>query len=1717
MLHKKSLHYLWRCLFVMGLTVAGLGALDARPVAGQSPLPPWYSAWQEISARAAADLLVVRVYYGDAATLQKLAAQNEPWEVNRDEEYAIFDVTRDEYNRLIAAGLRVEIESKLTAQLRQPNVKLPNQVNAIPGYPCYRTVEETFAAAESLVSRYPSLVSWNDIGDSWEKSTAGGSPGYDMRVLRITNSAISGPKPKLFAASSIHAREYAPAELNTRFAEYLLENYGVDPDVTWIVDYHEIHLLLHANPDGRKQAESALSWRKNTNENYCGATSTSRGADLNRNFPFQWGCCGGSSASPCADTYRGPTASSEPEVQAFQNYVRSQFPDLRADDLTSPAPLTTTGIFLDLHSYSELVLWSWGFTANPAPNASGLQTLGRKMAYFSQYTPQQSMELYATDGTTDDFAYGELGLPAYTIEMGTDFFQPCDSFESTLYPDNLQTLLYTAKVVRAPYLLPSGPDAVGVAVSQVGVQAGESVTLTATLNDTRYQNSTGAEPTQAISAARYSVDTPPWTLPAPAFYPLTPGDGAFNTSVEAALAVVDTTGFSMGRHTLFVQSQDAAGNWGPVSAVFLYILDPINDPVISGYVHEAGSNAALPAVVSAGAFETAADPATGYYTLRVISDTYTLQAQSPGYGISTTAPITLGQGQSLQQNFYLYPICTLWDDDIESGAGSWSAVGPWAISAESAHSPTRAWSDSPGGLYGNNLNISLTSPPINLSGVQNTTLNFWHTYDLEDGYDYGYVEYSANNGATWTAAATFNGEDQTTWQQATAALTGLDGQAAARFRFRLTSDSYLTEDGWHIDDIALSGGGPACLAPQIAPSADFVSTAPAAANTPITFTSSALGAAPLYYTWDFGDGQGTATAPHPVYTYAASGVFTATLRVTNSLGSAQVSHPVTVTPALQWAKEVYVNAVLTDSIPVHVAAGAVVTVVNRIRADSLGAITATLAETYPASLSPIGWNVADGSVTHAGSRFTWQLSALTPQTWYTLSVGYQVLGGTWNVTTLDDQLQIGGDAPITLEDATTFQHLVPRMTVTPQSIQATVHPGERVTHTLTVHNTGAADLTWTLSEQPPASWLAVVSDTLPLPDVLAPGANRAVSLTLDAAGLSEGVYTAAVQVAGDDPATPSVSVAISLTVCTAPAGAAFTYSPPAPMAGDVITFSGSLAQGMSPLAWSWTLGDGAVASGQTVTHTYAVSGTYPVTLTVTNACGSASASQVLPAPGQAALTLQPEAVTKTVPPGSTGTAVVQVRNTGTASLSWTVTPPAVAWLAVAPQSGAVAPGAGVSLTLDFDATVLPNGVYTTALLIASNDPDRPTVTAPVTLTVACIPATGVTLRQITAGDLFTDTPVAFEADLLPAALTPYSYTLNGGATQTAESNPLPFDLTFNTVGTHTVALSVWNCPAHAPVGDSAQVFIHERTAQMVVIAPPPAAPVYPGDTYSQTLVVSNTGSATLTWSLSVAPQTAWLSAVPSNGALAPQTAASVTLAVDAAGMQPGNYTAALTVAGNDPQNPQAAVPVTLTVLSRPLTSAALSVVTLAPIYTDTIVAFAANLFPANATAPFTYTIEGAPQITLDPAFSFTRTFPVAGVYTVTLTAWNSASTQPVTATATVDVRVWSGEPRALTTMAATREPAAGDLYTDTLITWTVTLLPLTAARPYTYTIDGGLPLTTIENTVSFTRTGEAVGAHSLIFAAWNPVMTQPLTETLQYAIVERPFYDNHFYLPLVLR
>lgn len=427
----------------------------------------------------------------------------------------------------------------------------------------YRTVEEVTAYLQSVAARYPDLAQLVDYGDSWLKTQPGRPGGHDLWALRLTKRFIPGPKPVFFLMAAIHARELSTTEMALNFIKYLAEGYGNDPEATWLLDWHEIWVAPVTNPDGRVLAEQGYYQRKNLNDGNGGlcdippTIGNHYGTDLNRNASFGWSARPpGASNDPCSQVYAGPFAASEPEEQALEALMRNLFADQRGPHLSDPAPDTTQGIMISLHSFGKLVLWPWGFTTGPAPNMADLKRLGDKFArYNDYYSCQPGACLYYTSGTTDDWAYGELGIPGFTFELGDTFFQPYGDL-AQMWRENFPALLYAAKVARAPYLLARGPDAVNLnSVSAPGL----SLTLRAIISDT----ANGGSP---IAAAEAYVDTPPWAGGMP--IALDAIDGTFDEVVEAVQGSIPVQSASPGWHLVFVRGQDAEGNWGPVSALF---------------------------------------------------------------------------------------------------------------------------------------------------------------------------------------------------------------------------------------------------------------------------------------------------------------------------------------------------------------------------------------------------------------------------------------------------------------------------------------------------------------------------------------------------------------------------------------------------------------------------------------------------------------------------------------------------------------------------------------------------------------------------------------------------------------------------------------------------------------------------------------------------------------------------------------------------------------------------------------------------------------------------------------------------------------------------------------------------------------------------------------------------------------------------------------------
>lgn len=204
------------------------------------------------------------------------------------------------------------------------------------------TVSEVEAELDEMRSLFPSLISSKTDASATNQTTYGNTlgsaanrwSGQTIWYVRITGnqSLPEGSKPQILYTSMIHSREVGSLMSNMYFMWYLLENYATDSAIKNLVDNNELYFIPVVNPDGLRWNEKIAPsgggmQRKNlrVNSGDSGSTSssnTTRGVDLNRNFDYFWGTAGvGSSTNPASDSYRGPSAASEPETQILANFV----------------------------------------------------------------------------------------------------------------------------------------------------------------------------------------------------------------------------------------------------------------------------------------------------------------------------------------------------------------------------------------------------------------------------------------------------------------------------------------------------------------------------------------------------------------------------------------------------------------------------------------------------------------------------------------------------------------------------------------------------------------------------------------------------------------------------------------------------------------------------------------------------------------------------------------------------------------------------------------------------------------------------------------------------------------------------------------------------------------------------------------------------------------------------------------------------------------------------------------------------------------------------------------------------------------------------------------------------------------------------------------------------------------------------------------------------
>ncbi|NXI89454.1 CBPA1 Carboxypeptidase, partial [Psophia crepitans] len=260
----------------------------------------------------------------------------------------------------------------------------------------YHTIDEIYDWMDTLVDDHPGLVSKLQIGQS-----------YENRPLYVLKFSTGGSnRPAIWLDTGIHSREWITQATGIWTANKIAEEYGQDPSITAILDSMDIFFEIITNPDGFAYTHSSnRMWRKTRS---ISAGSSCVGVDPNRNWDAGFGGSG-SSSNPCSETYRGPYAHSEREVKSIVDFIRSH---------------GNVKSVISIHSYSQMLLFPYGYTTAPAPDHQELNELAKKAVsdlaavYGTKYTYGSTANtIYLADGTTIDWAYDNGVKYSFTFEL----------------------------------------------------------------------------------------------------------------------------------------------------------------------------------------------------------------------------------------------------------------------------------------------------------------------------------------------------------------------------------------------------------------------------------------------------------------------------------------------------------------------------------------------------------------------------------------------------------------------------------------------------------------------------------------------------------------------------------------------------------------------------------------------------------------------------------------------------------------------------------------------------------------------------------------------------------------------------------------------------------------------------------------------------------------------------------------------------------------------------------------------------------------------------------------------------------------------------------------------------------------------------------------------------------------------------------------------------
>ncbi|TRZ10997.1 hypothetical protein HGM15179_016111 [Zosterops borbonicus] len=260
----------------------------------------------------------------------------------------------------------------------------------------YHTLEEIYDWMDVLVEDHPNLVSKIQIGQS-----------YENRPLYVLKFSTGGPnRSAIWVDTGIHSREWITQATGVWMANKMASEYGQDLSITAVLDGMDIYLEVITNPDGYAFTHSSNRlWRKTRSIN---PGSRCVGVDPNRNWDAGFGGVG-SSSNPCSETYHGPHPHSEKEVKAIVDFIRAH---------------GNVKCVISIHSYSQMLLFPYGYRRAPAPDYQEMNELAKKAVkdlaavFGTKYTYGSiANTIYMAGGTAVDWAYDNGVKYSFTLEL----------------------------------------------------------------------------------------------------------------------------------------------------------------------------------------------------------------------------------------------------------------------------------------------------------------------------------------------------------------------------------------------------------------------------------------------------------------------------------------------------------------------------------------------------------------------------------------------------------------------------------------------------------------------------------------------------------------------------------------------------------------------------------------------------------------------------------------------------------------------------------------------------------------------------------------------------------------------------------------------------------------------------------------------------------------------------------------------------------------------------------------------------------------------------------------------------------------------------------------------------------------------------------------------------------------------------------------------------